>query len=279
MQDRASNNELKESVKEFWEKETGGVRYGKSSDKRMYYEETAEKRNSLEPDIPEFADFKGWRGLRVLEIGVGGGVDFCQFVNNGAITAGIDLTRAAIDHAEERLELVGLIGDGYDLRVADAEALPFEDNYFDIVYSWGVMHHTPNTLKAFQEAYRTLKDGGALKAMIYHVPSLTGWMLWLRYGLLRGSLFLSPREAIYRYLESPGTKAYTLKETKEMLSSCGFIGINLETRLSPGDLLTIEPSERYEGQGYKLIWKLYPRRLARLLGDRFGLYLLIKARK
>ena len=279
MQDRARSNELKETVKEFWEKETCGIRYGKSSDKRMYYEETEEKRNSLEPYIPEFADFKRCKGLKVLEIGVGSGADFCHFVNNGAIAVGIDLTSAAIEYTEERLELFGFTGDGYDLRVADAEALPFEDNYFDLVYSWGVMHHTPNTIKAFQEAYRTLKVGGALKAMIYHVPSLTGWMLWLRYGLLEGSPFLLPRDAIFRNLESPGTKAYTLKEAEQMLASCGFIGINLETRLSPGDLLTIDPSERYEGQGYKLIWKLYPRRLARLLGDRFGLYLLIKARK
>ena len=104
-------------------------------------------------------------------------------------------------------------------------------------------------------------------------------MLWFRYGLLNGNYFLSPRVAIYKYLESPGTKAYTLEETEKMLSACGFKEISLKTKLGPGDLLTIKPSKRYEGFFFRLIWKFYPRWLVRLLGDRFGLGLLIEASK
>ena len=115
--------------------------------------------------------------------------------------------------------------------------------------------------------------------MIYHVPSFVGWMLWFRYGLLRFRFFLSPRKAIYHYLESPGTKAYTLKETRRMLSACGFKEIRLTTKLSPGDLLTIKPSRHYGVLVYQLIWKFYPRWLIRSLGDCFGLELLIEANK
>ena len=148
-----------------------------------------------------------------------------------------------------------------------------------MVYSWGVLHHTPDTAKTFSESFRVLKPGGRLKAMIYHVPSWTGWMLWLRYGLFQGNPFLRPRVAIYNYLESPGTKAYTLEEAEKMLSACGFKKITLKSKLGPGDLLTIKPSKRYEGLFFKLIWKIYPRWLVRLLGDRFGLGLMIEASK
>lgn len=104
-------------------------------------------------------------------------------------------------------------------------------------------------------------------------------MLWLRYGLFQGNPFLRPRVAIYNYLESPGTKAYTLEEAEKMLSACGFKKITLKSKLGPGDLLTIKPSKRYEGLFFKLIWKIYPRWLVRLLGDRFGLGLMIEASK
>jgi len=188
------------------------------------------------------------------------------------------LTEAAIDLTTKRLNFHGFDPKGR-LKIGDAENLKFEDETFDLVYSWGVLHHTPDTEKAFFEAFRVLKSGGQLKAMIYHVPSWTGWMLWMRYGLLKGNPFLSPCDAIYNYLESPGTKAYSLEEAEKILSTCGFKKISLKSKLSPGDLLTIKPSKHYGGLNYKLIWKFYPRRLVRLLGDRFGGCLLITATK
>jgi ubiquinone/menaquinone biosynthesis C-methylase UbiE len=165
------------------------------------------------------------------------------------------------------------------LEIGDAENLRFDDNTFNLVYSWGVLHHTPDTEKGFSECFRVLKLGGKLKVMIYHVPSWTGWMLWIRYGLLKGNPFLSPRVAIYNYLESPGTKAYTLKEAEKMLRMCGFKEVSIKTKLSSGDLLTIRQSKRYKGLIYKLIWKVYPRWLVRLFGDQYGNKLLIDARK
>ncbi|MBL0701394.1 MAG: hypothetical protein JJV92_10995 [Desulfosarcina sp.] len=66
-----------------------------------------------------------------------------------------------------------------------------------------------------------------------------------------------------------------MKEAEKLLSACGFEKIGLKTKLGPGDLLTIRPSKRYEGLIYKLMWKVYPRWLVRLLGDQFGLGLLI----
>ncbi|MBL0701395.1 MAG: class I SAM-dependent methyltransferase [Desulfosarcina sp.] len=121
-----------------------------------------------------------------------GGIDHINWYKAGAIPFGIDLTEAAIELTKKRLSFHGINPEGR-LKTGDAENLEFEDNAFDLVYSWEVLHHTPVTEKAFSECFRVLKPGGKLKAMIYHVPSWTGWMLWLRYGLFKGKLFLSPR--------------------------------------------------------------------------------------
>jgi len=249
----------KEEIREHWEEETCGVRYGKGEDDLELYTEIEKQRYILEPYIPAFAQFDKYSGKRTLEIGVGAGTDFSQFVRNGAKAFGVDLTEAAITHTTLRLDAMGFDRDAYDLQRADTENLPFEDDTFDLVYSWGVLHHTPNTEKAFAELHRVLKPGGDLKTMVYHKHSWTAWMLWARHGLLKGKPFTSPKRCVYEHLESPGTKAYT--------------------KLGPGDLLQIKPSSQYQGAIYSAIWNLYPRWLVRLMGHRFGLYVLMSAQK
>jgi hypothetical protein len=115
--------------------------------------------------------------------------------------------------------------------------------------------------------------------MIYHVPSWTGWMLYLVHGLARGRPWTTTRKAIFEHLESPGTKAYTLEGARALVSESGFRGIELTTKLGPGDTLSILPSARYRTRLLRFLWRTYPRWLVRRLGDRFGLYLLIHARK
>jgi hypothetical protein len=113
-----------------------------------------------------------------------------------------------------------------------------------------------------------------LRIMVYHHPSLTGFMLWLRYGILRGK---SLRQTVFDHLESPGTKSYTQSEARELLP--GFDHIELQQVFGPGDLLLNNPSERFQKVFYRIIWALYPRRMARAFGSNFGLFLLIHARK
>ncbi|MBI2637974.1 class I SAM-dependent methyltransferase [Candidatus Peregrinibacteria bacterium] len=263
-------NTLKQAVKTHWEDETCGIRYG---------EEIEQGRYELEPHIPSFAQFSKAKWKKVLEIGVGAGVDFLEWIRHGAHATGIDLTEAAIKHTRERLEAHNIKPHQYRLLASDAEKLPFADREFDIIYSWGVLHHTPDTTQAFKEALRVLKPGGILKAMIYHIPSWTGFLLWIQHCLLKGRPWKTSRYALFHYLESPGTKAYTLQEARILLEAVGFQNIHLETKLCAGDLLEIKPSKKYQGRVYRLIWKFYPRWFVRLLGHRFGLELLITAKK
>ena len=231
----------------------------------------AAARYALEPHIPKFAQFEGGHGKRVLEIGVGMGADYLECLKAGAVATGIDLSAASIDQARLRCELAGYAP---DLKVADAENLPFPDNTFDLVYSYGVMHHSADTQRCLNEAWRVLKPGGQARIMLYHHPSLTGLMLWLRFGLLEGK---SIRQTVYERLESPGTKSFGKAEVSRMLER--FDDIVMRQVFSPGDLLLHKASERFRGGFYRIVWALYPRFAVRLFCRRLGLLLLISARK
>ena len=268
MPEKPSNAELKTDVQNFWNAEPCGSRYlGTRED----YDAHARERYQLEPFIREFAGFSAAAGKRVLEIGVGMGADYVEWLKGGAIATGVDLSEISLVRARQRCELLGFTP---DLRTADAEHLPFPDDAFDIVYSYGVMHHSPDPAQCIREARRVLKPGGALRIMIYHHPSLTALMLWLRYGCLRRK---SLWQSVYDHLESPGTNSYSDAAARGLMQ--GFEQVEFRQEFSPGDLLLNEPSRRFQGAGYRLMWKIYPRRLARTLGRRLGLFLLISARK
>ncbi|GAC1446596.1 MAG: hypothetical protein NVSMB56_06780 [Pyrinomonadaceae bacterium] len=271
--------QLKAQVKQHWERETCGIRYGESQERRRYFDEISTSRYALEPYILPFADFPCAVGETVLEIGVGAGSDFENWCEHAAHATGVDLTERGIALTTERLQLKGIAPERYTLQTADAENLPFADASFDIVYSWGVLHHSPNTARCFAEALRVLRPNGQLKAMVYHVPSWTALMLQLQHGIARVQLGLTMKAALYNHLESPGTKSYTLDEARAMLGRVGFENVKVESKLSPGDLLTIKPSEKYQSKLFKFIWQIYPRWLVRSLGDTYGLNLMLTANK
>ncbi len=259
--------DLKEQVRKFWNAEPCGSRYlGELAD----FEAHARARYELEPYITEFANFSSSRGLKVLEVGVGMGADYLEWLKAGANATGVDLSAISVERARRRCELAGYQP---DLRVSDAEHLPFPDNTFDVVYSYGVMHHSPDTAQCVREAQRVLKPGGEARIMVYHHPSVTGLMLWLRYGIFRKSL----RNTVYQYLESPGTKTYTQDDARTLMN--GFEDIRLWQVFSPGDLLLNQPSARFQSGFYRLVWKFFPRTLVKRLGRKWGLFLLITGKK
>jgi SAM-dependent methyltransferase len=258
----------KTAIADFWNAEPCGTRYlGEKSE----FEAHARARYELEPHIFDFARFASACGLRVLEVGVGIGADYEQWLKAGALASGVDLSSVSLERARRRCELTGLVP---DLRLGDAENLPFASNSFDVVYSYGVMHHSPNTSKCLSEAWRVLKPGGEARIMLYHHLSLTGIMLWLRFGLWRGQ---SIRQCVYENLESPGTQTFTRSDVFALMRD--FENVSIDQVFSPGDLLLHEPSPRFTGGAYRLLWKIFPRALARGMGKRWGLFLLIRAGK
>jgi len=211
---------------------------------------------------------------KVLEIGVGLGADHQMLAESGADLQGCDLTPRAIEATKKRFELFNLKS---ELQVEDAENLTYEDESFDAVYSWGVIHHSPNTPKAVDEIHRILRPNGTAKVMIYHKKSIAGYMLWTRYGLLALRPFRSLDYIYSHYLESPGTKAYTVKEAKELFKK--FRSVEIETCLTHGDLLTSQAGQRHEGLLLDIARKIFPRKLIKSLLPGHGLCMLVNLQK
>lgn len=163
------DDQLKERVRAFWQEHPCGTKFADAPPgSRRFYELVEEHRYTKEWHIPAAAGFDKTASLRVLEIGCGLGTDGAQFAKAGAEYTGVDLTDAAIEFAQKRFELFDLPG---SFRTADAERLDFADNSFDVVYSHGVLHHTPDTAGAIKEVHRVLKPGGKAVVMLYHRDS------------------------------------------------------------------------------------------------------------
>jgi 2-polyprenyl-3-methyl-5-hydroxy-6-metoxy-1,4-benzoquinol methylase len=139
-----------------------------------------------------------YAGKDVLEIGCGMGAMAMNWAQHGAHVTAIDLTEAAVQQTRRRFALWGLAG---DMRQADARNLPFADGAFDYVYSWGVLHHSPDLARSIAELMRVLKPGGGFGVMLYNRRSfLYGYMIRFLEGFLhREARFLTPVELASRY--------------------------------------------------------------------------------
>jgi SAM-dependent methyltransferase len=231
MHPTAAGGDLKAAVRDFWEARPCGSSHATAPEGTgEYFAQVERRRYELEPFIPRFADFAAADGRRVLEIGVGLGTDLVRFARAGARVTGVDLTEHSIELARRRLALEGHAG---ELLRADAERLPFADGSFDVVYSWGALHHTPDTSRAVQEAVRVLAPGGRLCAMLYGRRSWVGLGVWARHALLRGRPRRTVADVLAHHMESPGTKAYTRRELRTLFA--GLDDVTIEHVGTPYD--------------------------------------------
>jgi SAM-dependent methyltransferase len=161
-----TDSDLKERVRAFWQEHPCGSKFSDAEiGTREFFDRVEQHRYEKEWHIPTAADFASTRGLRVLEIGCGVGTDGLQFARAGAIYTGVDLTEAAVGLARKNFASANVPG---EFRMSDAENLDFADESFDIVYSHGVLHHTPDIEAAVREVHRVLKPGGRAIVMLYH---------------------------------------------------------------------------------------------------------------
>lgn len=262
------------AIREFWDRASCGETLYLHGREAADYEKQAQTRYSLEPEIEGFAQFDASKGKAVLEIGVGLGTDHERFARAGANLHGIDLTPRAIENSRARFDAFGLKS---DLRVGNAQRLTYPDATFDLVYSWGVIHHADDTARCAQEIMRVLKPGGRFAVMIYHRHSMVGYMLWIRYALAMGKPWKSLDHIYARYLESPNTKAYSPDEARAMFAAAERVNVSIV--LTHGDLLEGAAGQRHEGRLLRLARKVWPRTLIRKLFSGHGLFLLIDGHK
>ncbi len=218
---------LKTAVKKFWESTPCGTFLSEFEEGTKEYFDDLERLRYSDAHYGygywrDMLNPPSWKEKEVLEVGCGVGTDLIQMARAGAKAHGVDLTESAITLAKRRFPLYNLDA---DVNVGDAENLAFPDNYFDLTYSFGVIHHTPNTQKAVDELYRVTKEGGKVMVMLYHTKSLNMFMFLLRKYKNKELRSVSYNEVVNLLTEvnknkegpnNPLTKTYTKSEAKEL---------------------------------------------------------------
>jgi ubiquinone/menaquinone biosynthesis C-methylase UbiE len=233
-------SELNTQVRQFWEKAPCGTDLAVLEEiphhSREWFETVEENRYTLEPFIHSAAQFTRHSGKMLLEVGVGAGTDHLQWARAGARCHGVDLTEAAISTTKDRLACYGLSS---NLQRIDAETLPFPDSTFDLVYSWGVIHHSEKPQQIVREIHRVLKPGGIFIGMMYSTVSLVSLRFWLKYALFAGRPFRSVANVLWNHMESIGTKAYRQRDIRDMFQM--FSQIRTEKVVTPYDTRRLPP--------------------------------------
>lgn len=241
--------EEKLRAREQWGQDPCGAEYDRQHElgTREFFDSVERHRyNEYAPWMPGLMEFDHYRGQRLLEIGCGMGTDLLQFARGGARCIGIDLTPRSVEITRHRFALYGA---GGSFMISDGERLPFRSESFDVVYSNGVLHHTPDTEGAIREVHRVLRPGGIAKVMLYHRNSLNYWFeIVLRRGLL-GFEFLRGRSAediMSRVVEHsdhgarPLVKVYSRAQTRALFSSFADVVIDVE-QLTRAELRFLSP--------------------------------------
>jgi ubiquinone/menaquinone biosynthesis C-methylase UbiE len=252
-----------ETVAEYWNRRPCNIRHSAAPvGTRAYFDEVEARKYFVEPHIPAFADFARWRDRRVLEIGCGIGTDAVNFVRAGAEYTGVELSQASLDLARRRFEVFGLQG---SFVHANAEHLSehVRAASFDLVYSFGVIHHTPDPDAVLREARKVVRPDGEFRLMLYATDSWKDAMI---------DAGLDQPEA---QSGCPIAYTYTQAQVRAMLRAAGFEVTSIaQDHIFP---YVVEKYVRYE---YELqSWfAAMPREMFRALEKRFGWHMLITAR-
>jgi ubiquinone/menaquinone biosynthesis C-methylase UbiE len=240
---------------------------------KEYFEEVAARKYFVEPHILAFADFPRWAGKKVLEIGCGMGTDTISFAQAGAFVTAVDFSSTSLSIAKQRAEVYGL--KNIEFILADAEELSkyVPRQSFDLIYSFGVLHHTPNPSLAFQEITKYMTPKTVFKFMVYHKLSWKVFWIWLKYG--RG---LQLDNLIAQYSEaqigSPVTYAYTRTSIRNFIEPMGYRISNIFVdHIFPFQIAS------YKQYHYEKVWyfRWMPSFLFRALEKRFGWHLCVTA--
>lgn len=156
-----------DKIVKFWDKQPCNIKHSqKPIGTKEYFNEVSKKRYFVESHIHQFVNFKKWQGKQVLEIGCGIGTDAEEFVKHGAEYVGIDISKKSIKIAKEKFLVLDLLGKFYQINAADSEKMESLGK-FDLVYSYGVLHHSPNVETIIDNVYNSLKDNGTFLFMVY----------------------------------------------------------------------------------------------------------------
>jgi 2-polyprenyl-3-methyl-5-hydroxy-6-metoxy-1,4-benzoquinol methylase len=209
-----------EEVEEYWDKRPCNVRHSTAEiGTKKYFDEVEERKYFVEPHIPQFAEFQKWKGKRVLEIGCGLGTESTNFARAGALLTVVDLSSKSVELCKKRFEIYNLnatfiVGNAEELT----DILP-KDVKFDLIWSFGVIHHTPNPEKIIEQMKQLLSPNGELRLMVYSKVSYKLFFLMKELGVWD---FAQANQIISEFSEAqtgcPVTYSYTFNEIKSLLN-------------------------------------------------------------
>lgn len=177
------NNTIRASVSinnvlQYWDKRPCNIKHSNQTFcSREYFDEVEIRKYFVEPHIPKFAEFEHWKYKKVLEIGCGIGTDAINFARHGAIYTGIELSSSSLDITKKRFKTFNLDGKLINGNAENLSNLLAPDEKFDLVYSFGVLHHTPYPEKVFSAITKRLNPGGELRIMLYARNSLKSFLI------------------------------------------------------------------------------------------------------
>jgi SAM-dependent methyltransferase len=240
---------------------------------REYFDQVEARKYYVEPHIPPFAEFPQWRDKKVLEIGCGLGTESVQFARAGARLTAVDLSGESLALAKKRFEVYGLSarflqGDVEQL----SDWLPVEP--FDLIWSFGVLHHTPNPARAIAQLRRYLAPAGELRIMVYSKISYK--LFWIMRETGEWD-FSRMDELVARYSEAqtgcPVTYTYTFDEVRALLEGFEVLEIRKD-HIFPYD---VDAYRRYE-YVRDPAWANVAPELFRQLESELGWHTLVRAK-
>lgn len=245
----------KKDVKDFWNRNVCQTEFIKAGERgsRQFFEEAEKIRYKYHFYLPLLFDeiSRKYAGGKLLEVGCGMGTDLLQLARRGMKTTGIDITEEGINLAKMRF---GLYSIPAELKIDDAENLSFSDNSFDVVYSFGVLHHTPDTQKSIDEVLRVLKPGGSAIIMLYHRRSFN----YIVHRILNAPFDGNRKD------RCPIERTYTKKEVYQMFRNFQDVSIDVQYFMTTG---------------YGIFWDILPTKMHQVLGHRWGWHLIIRGLK
>tara|TARA_A100001015_G_scaffold305699_1_gene398793 strand:+ start:3898 stop:4689 length:792 start_codon:yes stop_codon:yes gene_type:complete len=259
---------LKKKIQNFWNKKPCNVGHSKKTFlSKEYFDEVKKKRFFVEPHIKTFADFKTYKNKNVLEIGFGIGTDAIEFVKSGAKYYGLEYSKNSLEITKKRIDAYNLNSKNPVLFYGDAENiskyLPRKKMKFDLIYSFGVLHHTPNMQKCFKEIYKISDKNTVIKIMLYSKFSYKSFML---------------NTTNYRYEAQKGVPVATLVNDFEIIQN---LNKKFKILSVKKDFIFPYLIKPYKKNIYKKIkhFKIMPQNVFNSLKENIGEHLMITMKK
>lgn len=248
-------------VKKFWDDRPCNVKHSsREVGTREYFNEVERKKFTVEPHIIKFTEFSSWEGKKVLEIGCGLATVGANFAFHGADYTGVELSESSLELAKKRFEVFDQKGKFYSGNAEELSTFVPVETY-DLIYSFGVIHHSPYPEKIISEIKKYMNKDSVLKIMLYAKDS------WKNYMIDAG---LDQPEAQYG---CPIANTYTKDEVVELLDGYEVISIE-QDHIFP---YQIEPYK--QGEYIKHPWfESMPPEMFRTLEKNLGWHLLITAK-